>query len=354
MQKSTLDRLVRCFMVLGLVALAACNKPPVPLKNETKVEPPAETKPAPAEGKKPVGMIQIPAGSFLMGENDEAHTYNGPVHKVTLKAFWIDETEVTNAQFKAFVDATSYVTQAERVPSKEEFPDADPELLKPGANHFIGTSVPVEIFTPQAEMQWWEYKIGSNWRHPDGPESSIESKMDYPVCCISWDDATAYAKWAGKRLPTEAEWEYAARGGLAQQPYVWGKEMNPDGKWMCNIWQGDFPAKDSAEDGYHGIAPAKSYAPNGYGLYQMSGNLWEWVNDWFAPDYYSRSPESNPVGSSPVPDTLHGNNVPCKVIRGGSWLCNDCYCGGYRPAARQWTTQDTSSNHTGFRCVMDL
>jgi formylglycine-generating enzyme required for sulfatase activity len=299
-------------------------------------------------------MVLIPAGTFLMGEDDATHNYNGPVHKVSVRSFYMDETEITNAQFSAFVTATQFITQAERQPRAEDFPGADPDLLKPGANHFKGTAEPVEVNEPNAEFQWWEYKTGADWRHPDGADSAITNKAEFPVCCVSWDDATAYAKWAGKRLPTEAEWEYAARGGLSQQPYVWGKEMNPGGKWMCNIWQGEFPNADSATDGYHGLAPAKSFDPNGYGLYQMSGNVWEWTNDWFAPDYYLRSPESNPPGSQPVPDQLHGSDAPAKVIRGGSWLCNDCYCGGYRPAARQWTTPDTSTNHTGFRCVKDL
>jgi sulfatase modifying factor 1 len=354
MQKSTL---VKSSLALCLLAwaMASCDREPHGLTNETKAIPPLEVSRAPAPpAKTPEGMVLIPAGSFLMGEEDSTKPHIGPIHKVTLKGFWMDVTEVTNAQFKAFVEATKHVTQAERMPTAEEFPDADPALLKPGANHFVGTTEPVETFTPQAEMQWWEYKVGANWRHPEGPESTIEDKLDFPVVCISWDDATAYSKWAGKRLPTEAEWEYAARGGLEQQPFVWGKEMNPDGKWLCNIWQGDFPNANSSADGFRGLAPVKSYAPNGYGLYQMAGNAWEWVNDWFAPDYYSRSPDSNPPGSAPVPDQLHGNNVPCKVIRGGSWLCNDCYCSGYRPGARQWTTPDTSANHTGFRCVMDL
>ncbi len=331
-----------------LFSLGGCSKAPQPLHNDPAPAPATQVSAPPA------GMVLIPAGSFLMGEDDPAHDYNGPVHQVTVKSFWMDATEVTNAQFTAFVEATHYITQAERTPRAEEFPDADPALLKPGANHFVGTTHSVEQFTGEAEFQWWEYKIGADWRHPDGPQSEITQRADYPVCCISWDDADAYTKWANKRLPTEAEWEYAARGGLASQPYVWGKELKPGGKWMCNIWQGEFPNADSAEDGYHGLAPVRSFPANGYGLYEISGNVWEWINDWFAPDYYLRSPASNPPGSSPVPDYQRGAGAPCKVIRGGSWLCNDCYCGGYRPAARQWTTRDTSSNHTGFRCVRDL
>ena len=338
-------------LLLPILALPGCDKPERALKNESAV--PSAQAPKPA-GPPPPGMVLIPAGSFLMGENEESRPQDGPVHKVSLRAFYMDETEVTNQQFQAFIDATHYQTMAERQPSAADFPGADPALLKPGANHFIGTTEPVQTFTGAAELQWWEYKVGANWKHPEGPESSIADKPNFPVVCICWEDAAAYAKWAGKRLPTEAEWEYAARGGLEQQAYVWGSEMKPGGKWQCNIWQGEFPNRDSAEDGFHGLAPVKSYAANGYGLYQMSGNVWEWVADWFAPDYYSHSPEFNPPGSHSVPDYGRGGGMPCKVIRGGSWLCNDCYCGGYRPAARQWTTPDTSSNHTGFRCVKDL
>jgi formylglycine-generating enzyme len=338
------------FLCLLIPWFSACERQPRVLKNESAEPAP----PAQPTGPPPPGMVLIPAGSFLMGENAESRPHNGPVHRVTLRAFYMDETEVTNAQFAEFVNATGHKTLAEMTPKPEDFPGVDPALLKPGANFFVGTQTAVQTFTPQAEIQWWEYRVGASWKQPTGPGSSIAGRENQPVVCINWDDASAYAKWAGKRLPTEAEWEYAARGGLEQKEYVWGDEFKPGGKYQSNIWQGEFPNQDSAADGFHGLAPVKSYAPNGYGLYDMSGNVWEWVNDWFAPDYYLRSPSANPPGSAPVPDMERGGGQPCKVMRGGSWLCNDCYCGGYRPGARQWTTPDTSANHTGFRCVKDL
>lgn len=299
----------------------------------------------------PPGMKWIPGGTFEMGSDEKPH--EGPVHKVTVEGFWLDETEVTNAQFAAFVKATGHVTTAEKVPKPEDFPpevreDLKPELLKAGANHFKMSPAPVPLDNP---LQWWEYKIGSNWRQPDGPGSSIAGKDNYPVVCISFTDAEAYAKWAGKRLPTEAEWERAARGGLERQKYVWGAEFRPGGKWMSNIWQGDFPVKDLAEDGFHGPAPVKSYPPNGYGLYDMSGNVWEWCQDWYSETYYANSPSYNPRNT--VPDSQNPAGAPARVIRGGSWLCNDCYCEAYRAAGRQETTPDTASNHAGLRCAKD-
>ena len=312
-----------------------------------------EAQPMPA-GAAPHGMVWIPGGKFTMGsESADARPVEGPEHEVTIDGFWMDETEVTNAQFREFVDATGYVTRAEKVPTIEEFPGADYEeikdMLKPGANNFHSTDGPVDL---RNHLAWWEYKIGASWRRPNGPESSIEGKDDYPVVCVTWDDASAYAKWAGKRLPTEAEWEFAARGGMEHQLFGWGNEFKKDGKWMTNIYQGQFPEDDTGEDGHVGAAPVKSYPPNGYGLYDMSGNVWEFVSDWYGPNYYNISPSRNPKGPK-IGSDRNGLGEPNKVIRGGSFLCNDCYCSGYRPSARQSTTIDTSSNHTGFRCVMD-
>lgn len=275
-----------------------------------------------------------------------------PEHRVSVDGFFMDITEVTNAQFKAFVDATGHVTSAERQPKLEDFPpeirsEIKLELLKPGANHFKGTTGPVDL---RYELEWWEYKIGASWRHPDGPDSSITDKMNHPVVCVTWEDAAAYAKWAGKRLPTEAEWEYAARGGTDRQLYIWGSEFTPAEKHMGNTWQGSFPYQDKKEDGFHGTSPVNSYPANGFGLYDMAGNAWEWTNDWFHPDYYASSPAKNPQGPEKSPDMERGGEFS-RIIRGGSWLCNDCYCEGYRPAARQRTTSDTAANHTGFRCV---
>ena len=299
----------------------------------------------------PPGMVWIPGGAFEMGSNEKPH--EGPVHRVTVEGFWLDATEVTNAQFAEFVKATGHVTTAEKVPKLEDFPAEDrqyltPDKLKPGANHFKKTASAVPLDNP---LQWWEYKHGSNWRQPDGPGSSIAGKDTHPVVCVSFFDVEAYAKWAGKRLPTEAEWERAARGGKEQQKYVWGNEFKPGGKWMANIWQGEFPTKDTAEDGHHGPAPVKSFSANDYGLYDMSGNVWEWTQDWYSTTYFAGGATYNPKNT--VADANNPAGAPARSIRGGSWLCHDCYCEAYRAAGRQETTPDTASNHMGFRCARD-
>jgi formylglycine-generating enzyme required for sulfatase activity len=230
-------------------------------------------------------MVWIPGGSFMMGSDDKPH--EGPVHKVTIEGFWMDETEVTNAQFAAFVAATGHITSAEKTPKLEDFPpevrpDIPLDKLKPGANNFKPTAAPVPLDNP---LSWWEYKFGASWRHPEGPESSIEGKDNHPVVCISFDDAEAFCRWAGKRLPSEAEWEFAARGGLSQNRFAWGNDLKPGGKWMTNIWQGEFPVKASDDDGFPGRAPVKSFPPNAYGLYDVSGNVWEWTADWYSESF---------------------------------------------------------------------
>ena len=311
---------------------------------------PRATVPSPtaAPPEKPSGMVWIPGGSFMMGSEDKP--VEKPAHRVVLEGFWMDESEVSNAQFRAFVEATAYVTSAEKVPKKEDFPEEirariEESMLQPGANNFRPTPEPVPL---DNELAWWEYMKGASWRKPMGPAGPDARDTD-PVVCVNWDDAQAYAKWAGKRLPTEAEWEFAARGGLSGKKYVWGDEMKPAGKWMMNIWQGEFPSTNAAEDGFPSLAPVKSFPPNGYGLYDMAGNAWEWTTDWYDSTYYATSPEYNPKGANPSADNHQG--MPSKLMRGGSWLCNDCYCEGYRPSARQFTTPDTASNHLGFRCV---
>lgn len=344
---------MRILLLPSMLLFAACDEkkagsPPPVAPALTGVD---KTAPVADPGAVPAGMVWIPGGTFQMGSTDKPH--EGPVHKVTVEGFFMDITEVTNAQFAEFVKATGHVTNAEKVPKLEDFPPEDranihPDMLKPGSNHFKGTPGQVALDNP---LQWWEYQFGSNWRQPDGAGSSIAGKDNYPVVCVSFADAEAYAKWAGKRLPTEAEWERAARGGREQQKYSWGHEFRPGGKWMTNIWQGEFPVKDTAEDGFHGPAPAKSYPPNDYGLYDMSGNVWEWTVDWYSETFYASSPAHNPVNT--VPDSNNPQARPCRTIRGGSWLCNDCYCEAYRAAGRQETTPDTSSNHAGFRCVKD-
>jgi sulfatase modifying factor 1 len=292
------------------------------------------------------GMVWIPGGTFWMGAED-GRPDEAPVHQVTVDGFWIDRTEVSNEQFEKFVRATSYVTVAERKPDPKEFPDAKPELLVPGSVVFSPPTGEVPLTDVSA---WWEYVPGANWRHPEGPDSSITGREQHPVVHVAWEDAVAYAQWAGKRLPTEAEWEYASRGGREKEPYVWGKEQVPGGKWQANIWQGRFPNENTVADGFKGTAPVASFAPNGYGLHDMAGNVWEWCADWYRPDYYGQSPAKNPPG----PDSSFDPEEPGarkRVQRGGSYLCNDSYCSGYRPGARMKCTPDTSLSHTGFRCV---
>lgn len=302
----------------------------------------------------PAGMVWIPGGTFQMGSASGPADCL-PVHQVTLDGFWMDQSEVTNAEFQKFVEATGYVTVAERPVTPQEFPAG-------GARDFISSlKEPVEpgalvfVEPPRATsladfFQWWRWQPGASWKHPEGPGSSIADRMDHPVVQVAWEDAAAYAKWAGKRLPTEAEWEYAARGGLDRKTYVWGDQKLPDGKNMANTWTGEFPIQNSAEDGWPRTAPVKSYPPNAFGLHAMSGNVWEWTEDWYRPDYYKNSPEKNPPGPADSHDPDEAG-LPKKVMRGGSFLCSDTYCLGYQPGRRSRTSPDTALQHLGFRCV---
>ncbi len=306
------------------------------------------------------GMVQIPEGEFLMGASDnEGRSDEYPQHRVKINSFWMDATEVTNEQFQEFVQATRYITTAEIKPDWEEIkkqlpigtPKPDESLLVPSSLVFFPTTKAVNL---DDATQWWKWISGADWRHPQGPGSNIEGKENYPVVHISWDDANAYAKWAGKRLPTEAEWEFAARGGLLNKKYFWGNEELNQGKVKANTWQGNFPYRNTLQDKYERLAPVKSFLPNKYGLYDMAGNVWEWCSDWYEPDYYTQSKDNisnNPVGPKKSFDPMEPG-IPKKVIRGGSFLCNASYCKGYRVSSRMKTSPDTGLEHTGFRCVV--
>ncbi len=305
-------------------------------------------------------MIWIPPGTFTMGGvGENIPSDEVPLHDVKLDGFWIDKTEVTNEQFLKFTDATGYLTVAERPLSAKTTPGLLPEFEGKTASLCFRAPRPGERVDNTNAYSWWEPRIGANWRHPDGEGSGIKDRLKHPVVHVCYDDALAYCKWAGKRLPTEAEWEYAARGGLVAKPFMWGAEMKPGGRWMANIWQGDFPKEKRVEDGFPGTAPVGSFPPNGYGLLDMAGNVWELTSDWYRPDTYerlaktsSREARHNPQGPNDSYDPDEPGTQK-KVTRGGSWMCSDNYCRGYRPSARMKTASDTGLQNTGFRCVKD-
>jgi len=342
--------------------------PPSPLAEVPKPAPsPAGFQPTienrgPAPGAPPKGMAWIPGGEFSMGANDppdmddvgmKATLDARPIHRVYVDGFFMDKTDVTNAQFAEFVKATGYVSIAERTPSAEDFPGAPPENLVAGSVVF---SPPDHAVPLDNHLQWWSYVKGANWRHPSGPKSDIRGKENYPVVQVAYADAVAYAKWAGKRLPSEAEWEFAARGGLAGKPFVWGDEFRPHGKWMANTHQGHFPNTDTGEDGYIGTSPVMHYASNAYGLYDMAGNVWQWTSDWYRPDYYQQLAAAGAVARNPQgPDSPLDPAEPTqpkKAHRGGSYLCTDQYCSRYIVGTRGKGEISTGTNHLGFRCVM--
>ena len=290
------------------------------------------------------------------GKPDEA-----PVHTVTLDGFWMDETEVTNAQYAAFVEATGHVTTAEKPPTLDSVRDSPrfaeakilPEFNHPGSICY--QEPPAELDPTKDAYNWWQYKVGANWRHPEGPESTIVTRLEHPVVHLSWSDCVAYANRAGKELPTEAQWEYAARAGREGEDFPWGKDRNPEGKWLCNIWQGDFPYTNTGGDGFRTTAPVKTFPPNAFGLYDLSGNVWEWCADWYRPDTYELAARRgqavrNPEGPG---DSYDPNepDLPKKVQRGGSFMCSETYCTGYRVSARMKGDLDSGAFHTGFRCV---
>lgn len=297
-------------------------------------------------------MVAIAGGEFLMGDESH-HPEEGPRRKVRVGAFRISRTEVTNRQFARFVEATGYVTEAEKAIDPRAFPNAPPEALLAGAMVFHEKpGVDAQACTIRGEMPWWHFTPGAHWRQPEGPGSSIKDRLDHPVTQVSYRDALAYCAWAGARLPTEAEWEYAARGGLEAKAYAWGDEERPGGKVMANHWQGDFPGKDAAEDGFRGTAPVGSFPPNGYGLVDMAGNVWEFTADWYDQDYYRKGPSDNPKGPAAGQDPA-GTGYGQRAMRGGSWLCDRTYCFRFRPAARHGVDELTATNHAGFRIARD-
>jgi formylglycine-generating enzyme len=301
------------------------------------------------------GMVHIPGGTFRMG-SDRHYPEEAPVHHVTVDAFWIDRTPVTNAAFRDFVRATGHVTVAERKPDPKDYPGALPHMLKAGSLVFKPPKGPVDL---RDWSQWWRFRFGANWRHPAGPGSSIAGLDHHPVVHVAYADAEAYAAWAGKRLPTEAEWEFASRGGLDGAEFAWGDEFTPDGKHMANTWQGAFPAQNLAGDGFERTSPVLHFPANGYGVSDMIGNVWEWTSDFYAAKHTADAPKACCIPENPRGGREDQSYDPCqpeiriprRVLKGGSHLCAPNYCRRYRPAARHAQPVDSSTSHIGFRCV---
>jgi formylglycine-generating enzyme len=302
------------------------------------------------------GMVRIPGGTFRMG-SDSHYPEEAPVHRVTVAGFWIDSTPVTNGAFRKFVQATGYITCAEVRPNSSDYPGALPHMLRAGSLVFTPPKDQVDL---RDWSQWWRFKFGANWRRPYGPRSSISGLNDHPVVHVAYHDAEAYAAWAGKELPTEAEWEFAARGGLDGAEFAWGNEFTLHGRHMANTWQGQFPQQNFAEDGFERTSPVTAFPPNGYGVHDMIGNVWEWTADWFLPKH-----EPDALKPCCIPENPRGGSetasydpcqpqikIPRKVVKGGSHLCAPNYCRRYRPAARHAQPIDTSMSHVGFRCIV--
>jgi formylglycine-generating enzyme required for sulfatase activity len=315
----------------------------------------ADPKPVPSPGKPPFeNMVWIPGGTFTMG-SDGHYPEEAPAHRVSVHGFWMDSTTVTNRAFRRFVEATGYMTLAEKPANPADYPGAKPEMLAPSSVMFRKAAGAVDLGN---HYNWWVYTQGADWRHPRGPGSTLQGLWDHPVVHIAFEDAEAYAKWAGKALPTEAEWEFAARGGLEAAEFVWGNEFMPGGKPMANTWQGEFPRQNLVEDGHEWTAPVRSFQPNGYGLYEMAGNVWEWTTDWYQTHgeiAHACCTMDNPRGGErersydPCQPEIR---IPRKVMKGGSYLCAPNYCRRYRPAARMAQPIDTSTCHLGFRCIV--
>lgn len=335
------------YIITLFLLIFSCNK-------EQESTPPADI---------PEGMVYIPGGSFMMGgKSDFADQDEYPNREVSVPAFLMDATEVTNKEFERFVVATGYKTVAERPIDWEEIKQSLPpgtpkppdSVLQPGSLVFHPTEDQVSLYD---YSQWWFWTLGADWRHPQGPGSKIDALMDHPVVHIAWEDANAYAKWAGKRLPTEAEWEWAANGGMQNAIYPWGNTPAEEATDKANFWQGAFPYLNSIKDGFLHTAPVKSYPPNGYQLYDMAGNVWEWCADQYHYNAYSMTRAGKLVENPLGPDSSYDPQEPLaskRVTRGGSFLCHDSYCSGYRVARRMKSTEDSAMNHMGFRCVMDV
>ena len=318
---------------------------PIPWPHETD----SRNAYAPTTG--PEGMVWIPGGDFMMGSED-GYPEERPPHRVQVDGFFMDAHEVTNRQFAAFIDDTGYVTVAERTPLAEDYPGAPADMLVPASAVFTH---PESVANLTDWSQWWALVPDASWRHPEGPGSGIDGRLDHPVVHIAWEDAKAYADWAGKQLPTEAQWEFAARGGGFNPTFPWGHDLTPDDRFMANTWQGAFPVGNELSDGHAGTAPVGSYPANAYGLHDMAGNAWEWCADWYADDWYGRSPRVNPTGPRPADIIDRASpDMPRRITRGGSYLCAPNYCSRYRVSARMPVTPDSSLGHLGFRCVAPL
>jgi formylglycine-generating enzyme required for sulfatase activity len=364
MQKFTLITVVLCAYPLSLASgeekpERSCCAAPTGRAAVLAALPPAA---ASEKSAQPAGMVWIAGGEFSMGcELPGSKLNERPIVKVRVDGFWIDEHDVTNAEFRKFTEATGYKTTAERPVDWEEIkkqlapgtPKPPDEFLRPGSMVFKPTAGPVDL----KEMAgWWTWTIGASWQHPTGPHSNLDGLDEHPVVQVSWDDAVAYAQWAGKRLPTEAEWEFAARGGLEGKRFAWGDEFKPGEKFMVNTWTGKFPYKNTKEDGFERTSPVKTFPANGYGLYDMGGNVWNWCSDWYRVDTHARmklDPSScqNPQGPKSSYSPAHPNQTE-RVTKGGSFLCHVDYCESYRPAARRGTPPDTGMSHIGFRCAL--
>jgi formylglycine-generating enzyme len=357
------------YLAIALLSIAGCKAPATSSSSATAeshaAQQPASpqiaadtraaavrTNATPAPGPAPAGMVWVPGGTFWMGCENCGMPDALPVHLVSVDGFWMDRTPITNAEFERFVKATRYVTVAERPLDPNAFPGITKDKLVPGSAVFTPTTTPVPFDNP---LQWWRYTPGANWKHPDGPYSTLRDRADHPVVHIAYEDALAYAKWADKRLPTEAEFEFAARGGLDRNLYSWGNELKPGNRAVANTWQGRFPARDQGEDGYLGTSPVTAFPPNGFGLYDMGGNVWQWCADWYRPDYYAALAKTSTVASNPQgPADSFDPEEPGaakRVLRGGSFLCSDQYCTRYLVGSRGKGEVSSPTSNLGIRLV---